>query len=108
MARGPLKYNVVFRAKAQREAMDALEFIAEQAGLDVALAWYAGLEAVIDGLSEMPLRFPLARENGLFPEAELRQALYKSHRLIFTIRKRTVHVLHVRHVAQNRLDDLNG
>jgi len=88
--------------------MDALEFIAGQASVDVALAWYAGLEAVIDGLREMPLRYPLARENGLFPDVELRQAIYKSHRLIFTIRKRTVHVLHIRHVAQNRLDDLRG
>lgn len=106
MARGPLKYKVVFRAKAQREAMDALEFIAEQGGTDTALEWYSGLEAALNSLREMPLRCPFAREHRQFPEIELRQFVYKSHRIIFTVQKRSVHILHVRHVAQNKLDHL--
>lgn len=64
---------VVFRVKARREAMDALEFIAERADTDVALEWYAGLEAALNGLREFPLRCPLARENDQFPEIGLRQ-----------------------------------
>ena len=57
--------------------MDALEFIAEHVDTDVALAWYAGLEAALKGLGEMPLRCPLARESVQFPEIELRQLVYK-------------------------------
>ena len=53
--------------------MDALEFIAERADTDVALEWYAGLEAALNGLREFPLRCPLARENDQFPEIGLRQ-----------------------------------
>lgn len=44
--------------------MDALEFIAERADADTALEWYAGLEAALKGLRELPLRCPLAREDG--------------------------------------------
>lgn len=86
--------------------MDALEFIAQRADADIALAWYAGLEAALKSLGEVPLRCPLARENSPFPEIELRQLVYKSHRIIFAVQKREVHILHVRHVAQNKLDQL--
>lgn len=86
--------------------MDALEFIAERSDSDTALAWYTGLEGVFDSLREFPLRCPLAREHGRFPDIELRQLIYKSHRIILAIQKREVHILHVRHVAQNTLDSL--
>jgi len=66
--------------------MEALEFIAEQADVETALSWYAGFESAVQRLAEFPQRCPLARENAAFPDVELRQLLYKSHRIIFTIR----------------------
>ncbi len=81
------------------------KYIAEHASLDMALRWYDGLERTIEKLSTLPARFPLARENGIVPGYELRQVTFKSHRVIYTIRARQVHVLHIRHVARAVLAD---
>ena len=58
----------------------------------------------IASLDEMPRRFGFAREHVLRRQPELRQMLYKSHRVIYTIIGQEVHVLHVRHAAQDNLD----
>ena len=54
-----------------------------------------------------PERCPLAVENDKFPD-EIRESLYgksgkrrHKHRIIFTIREDTVHVLYVRHTARD-------
>ncbi len=90
-------FPVIFRPEARDEAADAAAYIAEHAGVEIAPRWYADLEVAIESLSTMPKRCPFARENAAFPDDELRQILVHSHRLIFTIRHRTVHILHVRH-----------
>lgn len=101
-----MKYTVVFRKEARDEAIQAAAYIAEQGAPDAALRWYQGLEETINSLAEMPARCSYARENELFPDTELRQFVYHSHRLIFTIRGDQVHVLHVRHAAREALDTL--
>lgn len=99
-----MRFDVILRAKARDEAVEAARYIAEHVSLETALRWYEGLEDTIGQLATMPARFPLARENGVVPGCELRQVIFKSHRVIFTIRARQVHILHIRHVARAVLD----
>ena len=101
-----MPHKVVFRKQASDEALQAAEYIALHSSPRVALRWYEGLEKAIASLAEMPDRFALARENGRFKDIELRQLVYKSHRLIFVVRGKTVQVLHIRHVAQQNLEEL--
>lgn len=74
----------------------------------MAIQRYEGLEAAILSLETMPGRCALAREHKAFPGVELRQLVYKSHRVIFVIRKKEVHVLHLRHVAQANIQADEG
>ncbi|MBL8885767.1 MAG: type II toxin-antitoxin system RelE/ParE family toxin [Phycisphaerales bacterium] len=99
-----MRYTVVFHSEARDEALDAAEYIAANGSDEAALRWYEGLEAAIGSLETMPARCGYAREHGSFPGVELRQLVYKSHRLIFTIRQAEVHVLHLRHVARADID----
>lgn len=98
-----MRYKVVFRREARDEAVEAAAYLLEHAGPVVAERWYQALASALASLSSMPRRCPLAREHEAFPGIELRQLNFMSHRLIFTIRKREVHVLHIRHVAQENL-----
>jgi plasmid stabilization system protein ParE len=52
----------------------------------------------IDSLERFPERCPYARERE-YLEVDLRQLVYKSHRVVFHVDKpkRTVYVLYVRH-----------
>ncbi len=101
-----MRYTVIFRAEARDEALDAADYIAEHGSHEAALRWYEGLEAAIRSLETMPAHCPHARERDAFPGIELRQLLFGSHRLIFTIRAREVHVLHIRHAAQANADSM--
>ncbi len=69
-------------------------------------SWLTGLLATLDTLKQFPNRCPLAPENDEF-EDEVRQLLYgkrrNAYRILFTVQKGTVYVLHVRHHAQARL-----
>jgi len=51
----------------------------------------------------MPQRCACARENDKYDE-ELRQLVFRSHRIIFTIKGKTVHVMHIRHAARKELE----
>jgi hypothetical protein len=76
-----------------------------QADADAAYVW---LEKAIEGLSALPNRCPLARENREFEEP-VRQLLYgKSphvYRVLFIVRANVVSVLHVRTGARQALTD---
>ncbi len=104
-----MKYQIIFRPEARDEALAAADYIASHGSDHAALGWYEGLEEAIATLAVFPAGYAYAREHGVLPGVELRQLVYKSHRLIFTIRGNEVHVLHVRHVAQasmQRLEDV--
>ena len=100
-----MTHRVIFRSEARDEAVEAAAYIAEQASPEVALRWSESLEGAIASLAEHPHRCALARENDAFPGTELRQLVFKSHRLIFTVRGDEVHVLHIRHVARQALGE---
>lgn len=101
-----MRYVVIFRPEARDEALDAADYIAEHGSPEIALRWYEGLAGVIASLAQMPASHGYAREHGALPGVELRQVVYKSHRLIFTIRGDEVHVLHILHVARSSLDQI--
>ncbi len=99
-----MRYKVLFRLEARAEAVEAALYIAEHGSPGAAQSWYAALEQAIASLATMPRRCPLAREHAAFPGVDLRQLIFKSHRLIFAIRPGEVHVLHVRHAARADID----
>ena len=103
-----MRYTVIFRPEARYEALEVANYIAEHGSPEIALRWYEGLEAAVGSLAETPASHGYAREHGAFPGVELRQLVFKSHRLIFTIRDEEVHVLHIRHVARANLEDISG
>jgi len=100
-----LNCRVIFREAARDEAVEAALYIAGRGSAESAARWYEGLVEALDSLRRMPERCGFARENDCF-SVELRQLVYKSHRIIFTVREKTVHVLHGRHAAIDELEQL--
>ena len=84
-----------FEESAQRDVRGSYDGVAAQ-GKKEAQQWVRQLRtAVSRQLSLMPGGFPLAPENDDFPE-EIRQMILDRYRVLFTIRKHKVHLLHVR------------
>lgn len=74
---------------------------------EIGRAWYQGVRAAIESLSDNPDRFGLAHESEEFP-FELREILYglgrrKTHRILFRIEGRSVDVLAIWHVSRRDL-----
>jgi plasmid stabilization system protein ParE len=67
-----------------------------------ASTWIRNLYKAIDTLESMPERCPIIREHEAFDE-ELRNLIFQSHRIIFTINDEnsTVQVHAFRHAAQD-------
>jgi len=102
------QYRIVLRKEARDEAVTAARYILQEAGKQTAVRWYEGLAEAMESLQTWPLRCPLARENSVFRNVELRQLLYQSHRIIFCVEEEIVHILHVRHIARDDLDQRGG
>jgi plasmid stabilization system protein ParE len=66
-----------------------------------AAEWRTGLLKAAQSLNLFPERCPLAPESG--PELEIRQLIYGEYRVLFTVAKDTVYVLHIRHGARQPL-----
>ena len=97
-----MNYKVDIDEDALEEIKDAFRYIYADSRRQ-AERWLQGLYKAIDSLEQMPSRCGLARENEHLKE-EVRQLVYKSHRIIFIVREDTVEVLHVRHSAMRMLD----
>jgi plasmid stabilization system protein ParE len=100
-------YRVIIQPNAEAEIEAAYQYRYARAP-QAAAGWFAGLVDAINSLEHMPARCPLAPENGHFAE-EIRHLLYGARRdvfrILFTIQGDTVHVLHVRHGAQQYLHE---
>jgi plasmid stabilization system protein ParE len=70
---------------------------------DYPARWYHGIRAAIRDLATCAEQCGLAYEDRFFAEA-IRQRLYDSYKILFTIRGDRVHVLHIRHQAQDPED----
>lgn len=62
--------------------------------------WYFGIRAAIRHLASSANECGPAYEDQFFAE-EIRQRLYDSYKILFAIRGERVHVLHIRHQAEN-------
>jgi plasmid stabilization system protein ParE len=96
-----MTYRVISMPGAQAEAEAAFLWIWRDSPAS-AFRWQNGLEDAIDSLERFPERCPLAPESDVL-EIQVRQLLYKSHRVLFVIDAKTVYVLHVRHAARGML-----
>ena len=80
-----MTYRVEMSPEARQDLLAAARYIADSSrSLDVAQAWFDGMVAAVMGLADMPRSNSLARENDGFEE-EVRQKIFKSHRMLYTI-----------------------
>ena len=101
-----MTFEILFHPEARDEAKAAARYIREEGGEEAAERWLSGLIEKIGSLCEHPHRCGYAREHQHGGEDELRQLLYGSYRVIYTVIGERVHVLRVRHQRQNELDDV--
>lgn len=90
------RYGVVFEQSAQADVRESYEWGRRTWGKHEAQQWIRELrKAVSSQLAIVPKAFPLAPEDDEFAE-EIRQMIVGRYRILFTIKGREVHVLHVR------------
>ena len=90
------RYAVTFEDSAQADVRQSYEWGCRIWGKRAAQKWARELRtSVLNQLGVAPKAFPLAPEDSEFTE-EIRQLVVGRYRLLFTIKGREVHVLHVR------------
>ena len=99
-------YRVSILPGALQDARNYYEFIATYS-LETAATWFEGLFEVVDSLSTMPMRCPIAPETALVG-LEIRWLGYqKSYRIVYSIDESTVRIYHIRHTSQEFMDPEN-
>ena len=98
-----MKYAVVIQPSADAEIEEAYLYLVEAASQEVAVRWFNELDAAMRTLASMPRRCPVAPESVHFRH-EIRHLLLTPYRVLYTIRQKEVHVLHVRHMARRTLE----
>ena len=96
-------YTVDVTDEVVADIQSAFEYIHERSPQN-AINWLRELYIAIDTLETMPERCPRIRESEAFEE-EVRNLLFHSHRIIFTVNEETsiVEVHAFRHAAQDEL-----
>lgn len=90
------RYEVIIEESAQENVRDSYDWGCRTWGKRQAQQWARQLRtAVFKQLGVVPKAFPLVPENDEFSE-EIRQMIVGRYRVLFTVRGRKVHVLHVR------------
>jgi plasmid stabilization system protein ParE len=90
------RYAVILEESAQADVRQSYEWGRDFWGKRAAQKWARELRtAILRQLSATPKAFPLAPEDGEFAE-EIRQMVVGRYRVLFTIKDRKVHVLHIR------------
>lgn len=90
------RYAVVFEVSAQEDVRRSYDWGCRVWGKKEAQRWVRELrETVFNQLSLVPKGFPIAPEAEEF-SAEIRQMIVGRYRVLFTIKRSKVHVLHVR------------
>ena len=90
------RYSVRFEDSAQSDVRQSYDWGCRAWGKRKAQQWARELRSeILKQLATLPAGFPLASENSEFDE-EIRQMIVGRYRVLFTIKGRTVHVLHVR------------
>ena len=90
------RYAVIFEESSQADVRGSYDWGCRVWGKKEARRWIRELRtAILRQLSIVPKGFPIAPENDEFAE-EIRQMIVGRYRVLFTIRKGKVHVLHIR------------
>ena len=100
------RYRINIHRDAESELRAAFEYIRAEAPRNAA-AWLSGLYGAIASLEYMPQRCSFAREREEL-DVDVRQIVFRSHRILFTIEKGSVLVLHIRHARRNTLKRIRG
>ena len=100
-----MNYRVIVTPEAETAINQAFEYILKASPLNAA-RWLRNLYAKIDTLERFPERCARALEESYF-DADLRQLVFQSHRIIFRVDKtaHTVWVLCARHSARLALGE---
>lgn len=102
-----MTYQVIVEPTADEGIRESCRWIAEHGSAAAAVKWLDSIEKTIFTLRTLPYRCPVAAENDRFSE-EIRELLHgkrpSRYRVLFTIRDDAVHVLYVRHHAQNEVE----
>jgi len=96
-----MEYRVEIALRALVEIDEVFAYIAADSP-ERATAFYRGLLSAVGSLATFPDRCGLAPENDA-TDFEVRQRLYGSYRILFTIGDGVVNVLRVRHAARRSL-----
>jgi plasmid stabilization system protein ParE len=94
-----MKFRVIVESRAAADIAAYGHWIVDQGSPSNAEQWLDGIEEAIRSLELLPERCRLAPESAAL-RIDIRQLIFKSHRVLFTVSGRTVHVLHVRHSAR--------
>jgi len=101
------KYTVIVQPPAIDDLDEAYQWILERSPQH-AVKWFNDLMDSLQSLQHNPERCAVAPENDAV-EPEIRQLLYGKrwnvYRVLFTIRRSEVHVLHIRHAARHTLTE---
>jgi plasmid stabilization system protein ParE len=98
------RYAVVFEESAQANVRESYDWGCRAWGKQQAKQWVRQLRtAVSQQLAIVPKGFSLAPEDDELSE-EIRQMVVGRYRVLFTIRGRKVHVLHVRGAYVGAID----
>jgi len=101
-------YQVIILPAAERDIGEAYEWL-EERDADAAVRWYNLLIGVILSLDIFPERCPLARKAISSMWKSVRYSTVAGqhkYRILFTVCKNEVHVLHVRHGARLALGEI--
>jgi plasmid stabilization system protein ParE len=98
----------MFRVRIELEAKNNIRkhyqnLRSRDSGSDYPDRWYYGLRAAIWDLGSSAEQCGVAYEDRFFAET-IRQRLFDSYKILFAIREDTVHVLHIRHQAEDPED----
>lgn len=99
------KYIVIVTPEAEEGIRESFRYIQDSSPQNAEL-WIRQLYAEIDTLEEFPERCMYARERD-YLEEDLRQLIFKSHRVIFQVDNTsgTVFVLYVRHSSRRAVGE---
>lgn len=93
-----MAFRVELTRRAERDIEEAFEYIHSRATLN-AIRWREGLKRRLGTLKTTPEAFGFAPENAAV-KADVRQLLFGSYRVLYTVRETTVNILTVRHGAR--------
>lgn len=103
-----MTYRIVIEPTAELGIRETMRWRSEKMSPKGAAKWLEGLIRAIDVLKTHPTRWPLAAESDKFPVA-VRELLHGrskqgKYRILFTVDDDAVHILYVRHSAQDELE----